>query len=514
MEHNDTAPQRWSVLDGERSSLKYRSEKYAAFTVPKVCTPEGYEQNNTELQHDWQALGAQAVNNLVNKLMLALFAPSRPFFRLEADNKTMKYFIDMGATAQQVTEALSIAEKEAIKEMDKRSLRPKLLEVLKHLIVVGNVLFFLDKVKTRVISMKNYVCKRAVDGTVLEIIMRDCMTYQQLDKDIRDIPDLRGRKDTDKLTFYKWIRLDENNEYRLTQWVDGIVLPEKYDGKWQEDNLPYRCLTWDLSDNADYGTGYVEDYVGDFEALSALSKAQVQGAILASEFRWLVNPQGMTKPEDLQNSVNGQAIPGNQGDITLVNAQTQNALGAIQNVANDYIQRISRGFLMMNGITRNAERVTAEEIRMQANELETGIGGAYSRIAVDLQVPFSRFLLKLVDFKFKGKSIQPIVITGLDALSRSADADNIKLWIGDMAQVIGLPPMFKKGPIASSLASAYGIQSSDFMVSEQEQEQMRQQEAQAQQQAQMQEQIPNQEAAMAQAQAQPDPAMAAGSQPQ
>lgn len=475
------APTRWTQLDGERSSLKWRSEKYAAFTVPKICLPEGYDQNSgKELQHDWQSLGAQAVNNLANKLMLALFAPSRPFFRLDADAKTLAYFTQMGATNQDVMEALSVAEREAIKQLDKRSLRPKLLECLKHLVVVGNVLLILDEEKTRVVGIKNYVCKRAVDGCVLELMTKDCMTYMQLEPDIRAL--FANRKDEDKLNFYRWIKRDENGDYRLTQWVEDTVLPEKYDGKWQEDNCPYRALTWDLADNCDYGTGYVEDYIGDFEALSSLSKAQVQGAILASEFRWLVNPQGQTKPEDMANSINGEAIPGQQGDITLVNAQTNNALAAIQAVSADYIGRISRGFLMLSGVTRNAERVTAEEIRMQANELETGVGGAYSRIAVDLQVPFSRFLLKLVDFKYKGKAIQPIIITGLDALSRNADADSMKLWLGDMAQIINLPPIFKQGSIAAALASAYGIRSSEYMVSPEEQEAMRQQQAQIQQQ--------------------------------
>lgn len=475
------APNRWTQLDGERSSLKWRSEKYAALTVPKVCLPDGYDQNSgRELQHDWQALGAQAVNNLTNKLMLALFAPSRPFFRLDVDAKTLGYFTSMGATAQDVSEALSVAEREAIKQLDKRSLRPKLLEVLKHLVVVGNVLLMLDEDRTRVIGLKNYVCKRAVDGSVLEIMTKDCMTFMQLDPEIRAM--FANRRDEDKLDFYRWIKRDEKGDYRLTQWVNDQVLPDKYDGKWQEENMPYRALTWDLADNCDYGTGYVEDYIGDFEALSALSKAQVQGAILASEFRWLVNPQGQTKPEDMANSINGEAIPGQQGDITLVNATTNNALAAIQQVASDYINRIARGFLMLSGVTRNAERVTAEEIRMQANELETGVGGAYSRIAVDLQVPFSLFLLRLVDFKYKGKSIQPIVITGLDALSRNADADAMKMWLADMSNIINLPPIFKQGSIAAALAAAYGIRSSEYMVSQQEQEAMRQQQAQIQQQ--------------------------------
>ena len=78
---------RWQELHGKRRGFLERLERYAAVTIPKVCLPENVDQNSNSIQHDWQSVGAQAVNHLLNKLMLAMFSPSQPFFRLDADAK-------------------------------------------------------------------------------------------------------------------------------------------------------------------------------------------------------------------------------------------------------------------------------------------------------------------------------------------------------------------------------------------------------------------------------------------
>jgi len=85
-----TAEQAWESLAGLRRPLLTRCEKYSAFTLPTIITPQGYNEELEELQTDFQSVGAQGVNNLANKLMLALFAPSRPFFRYQVAASLME----------------------------------------------------------------------------------------------------------------------------------------------------------------------------------------------------------------------------------------------------------------------------------------------------------------------------------------------------------------------------------------------------------------------------------------
>lgn len=480
-------------LDGLRRGFLNRCEKYAAFTHPRLMTEEGYAQATTELAHDWQSVGAQATNHLVNKLMLALFAPSRPFFRLEADAKWKAQAVQQGIDEALIDAALSKAERDAVRELDTRPLRPKLYQLLMNLVVMGNVLFYLprkDKEEARVFGLKNFVCRRTGAGKIKEVIIRECLLFDELEPDVQAI--FQGNKaarryqpDT-KVDYYRWLKRSVAGRITLTQWVDSHQLPEQYDGDWSEEQSPWRVLTWQLADKDDYGTGHVEDYAGDFAALSSLSQAQVEGAILASEFRWLVNPGGMTKPEDLQDSDNGAALPGVEGDVSLIANSKPGDLQVIQAVAADYIRRIGQGFLLGSAVTRNAERVTAEEIRQQATELETSLGGVYSRIAVDLQAPIADWLLLAIKFSLAGTQIKRSIVTGLDALSRAGDLDALRAALADLAQIGVLPDdlraVIKLDAVVSTIFAGHGIEARKYVKDANE----RQADAQAAQEAEQQ----------------------------
>lgn len=462
-----TAHGRWAQLDNQRNGFLRNCELFASYTLPKICARDNYDQNTEALTQDFQAVGAQATNHLTNKLMLALFAPSRPFFRLDASPSGEAKMAEAGAPAQEMTMILGKVEQKAVSLVDKRAIRPKLYTAVKHLIITGNVLLALLPNGIRTIGIKNYVVRRSLSGEVLEIIVRDRVLVDELDGDVQEYAadELKNREDR-KVCLYRWIKRNRDGDYIMTQWLDNTRLPESFNGKWSWDDLPYKPLTWDLADEQDYGTGLVEDYSADFAGLSALSKAQIQGAILASEFRWLVNPAGMTKVEDFEGTPNGGAMPGTEGDISLISNSKSSDLQVTISMSAEYINRIGRAFLLGSMLVRDAERVTAEEIRMTANELETALGGGYSRIAVDFQTPLAKWLLAGIKLDI-GKDFEITVVTGLDALSRAGDLDELKLWLADMAAVNNLPPpllaTLKMDKIAKALAAPRRLNVEDYV---------------------------------------------------
>lgn len=476
MAHAKQASARWSQLNNKRMGLLERLETYASWTIAKLCTPSGYDQNHSELSHGTQAVGGQAVNHLANKIMLALFAPSRPFFRLDPSEKMRRELEAAQVNEQALALILSQGEKKAIQALDRMALRPKLYEAIKNLIVLGNVLLEFTKDTMRVIGIKRYCVRRSASGEVLELLIRDVMQFDELDPKVQDECRSQGMRPLEdaEVSLYRWVVRQDNGDYIMTQHVDNIQLSRKFNGKWSKEKMPFRVLTWDLSDDAHYGTGLVEDYRGDFAGLTMLSTAQVQAAILSSEFRWLVNPAGMTKPEDFRDSENGAAIPGVQGDVSLVQSGKAADLAVILNVNAEYVNRIARGFLMGSAMTRDAERVTAEEIRMQASELETSLGGAYSRLAVDFQIPMAYWLMKKVDMSIDGTDVEPSIVTGLDALSRGGDLENLKLFLADVAGLGTLPPqvlgVLKVEPLLAAFATARRIKPSDFVKGQEEQQ--------------------------------------------
>lgn len=433
-----TAAQLWTSCNSLRQGLITRVERYAALTIPKVCYPEGYNNITSDESHDYQSIGAQAVNHLTNKLMLAMFAPSRPFAKLKAGDKTIASAAKANISDNTLNDILAAGERKAIAELDSRGQRPKLFQLMRHLIVAGNALLFLDKKGIRVIGLKNYVVKRNIWGTVMHLVIRENIKFDELDPKVKKLY-AKSYQDDTLCNFYKWIKREDDGRYTMTQWLDEKLLPKEFNGSWAEDRLPYQAITWDIGDEADYGTGLVEEYVGDFEALSTLSESVVDGAVLGTEFRWMVNPTGITSVEDVQNSENGDVLPGLPTDVAATQGGNPVAIETASSILDKYERRVSRGFLMGSAIIRDAERVTQEEVRLTAQELETAYGGVYSTLAASVQLPVARWLFDAIELKLQGADITVTIVTGLDALSRNGDLENFRAAMGDMAAVSQVP---------------------------------------------------------------------------
>lgn len=466
-----TASELWAECHGKRSGMLTRIERYATLTIRKVCYPDNFDVVNTDDSHDYQSVGAQAVNHLCNKLMLAMFAPSRPFAKLKPGKRAAATAQRMRMTEVQVNDILAKGERDAVAELDNRGQRPKLFQVMRHLVVAGNCLLILDRKGMRVIGIKNYIVKRNIWGEVMHIVIRERLNFDELDKDIVALY-RKQYQDNTQVNFYKWIKREENGSYSMTQWLDEKRLPKQYNGRWPADRLPYVALTWDLADESDYGTGLVEEYVGDFESLSVLAESVVDGGVLGTEFRWMVNPTGQTSVDDLNNSENGDALPGLPTDVAPTQGGNPQAISTADAISDKFEKRIARGFLMGSAVIRDAERVTTEEVRLTANELETAYGSVYSSLAGSLQQPVARWLFDAIELDIKKADFDLAIITGLDALSRGGDLDNFRLAMGDMAAVSTVPPelaaRMKWQEVGSFVGQGRGVDLSKFIMTDAE----------------------------------------------
>lgn len=483
----ESAASCWQRLSGLKEPLMTRVERYAALTIPKICLPTGFNVESMDQSHDYQSLGAQACNHVVNKLMTAMFAPSRPFFRVAPATSLAKQAEAANMTETQLNDILAKMERDSSLQLDKLKQRPKLYQVCRNLVITGNVLMVLDKKKIRVFGLRHYCVKRDYEGNIHTLVIREQMCFNELDPKIQRLfKNTRKYNALDKVDYFRYIKKTPTG-YMMTQWCDETKLPDEYSARWTADKMPYRALTWDLTDDSDYGTGLVEDYVGDFESLSVLSEAIVTGAVLASEFRWVANPNGVTSIEDMRNSINGDTIPGNAKDVGAIAPPVAEGVKIAQAVSQEYIQRISKGFLMTTGVTRDAERVTAEEIRVNAMELEGSFGGVYSALAPTVQEPIANWMLAMADTPIAGTQLDVVVLTGLDALSRNGDLENLKQGIGTLAQFLNVPEALqgrmKWQDLADFVGQGVGVDLKRFVMSDQDYARVQQaQQAQAVQQ--------------------------------
>jgi hypothetical protein len=104
--------------------------------------------------------------------------------------------------------------------------------------------------------------------------------------------------------------------------------------------------------------------------------------------------------------------------------------------------RLGAAFLLTSGVVRSAERVTAEEIRMLSQELESSLGGLYSLLSNELQLPLIERLMFVMSKskklpKLPKNLVQPVIVTGVEALGRGNDLNKLDQFLAGAAQVVG-----------------------------------------------------------------------------
>lgn len=459
----------FSIGDTAREELLERCERYAGWTLPNIF-PDDPITSSEEMQNDYQSVGAQAVTNLANKIMLALFQPSRPFFRMQLDEQQREQIkTQTNLVTASIDAALAGAERQAMKELDKVNARVAMTQVVQQLIVTGNSLLYMpDGGKQQVYSLRDYICKRDVAGNMIKLIMRDTKSVSGLPDNLHAVAMENGYEHEADVSIYTCaVKVSEGN-FLVWQELEDIAYAHDQVGHVKKDDLPWLPLTWNLARNKDYGTGLVENYAGDFWTLSTLAEAILDFTVLATDVKNLVNPAGQTDVRELTQAKSGAYVHGREEDIFVHTPQVNQASQFLTEQFTAVERRIGRAFLLTAAVTRDAERVTAEEIRMQAQELEASLGGVYSNLATELQLPLAKRLLSRLNPLFK--DIEPVIVTGLESLSRSSELDRIRYFFQDFAQMSELPEQVMIrvdfGKLIAVLGSSHGVDYEKFLKDE------------------------------------------------
>ena len=359
-----------------RESVLSRAERYAGWTLP-ILLPRVGSFDTDELQHDYQSVGAQAVTNLANKIMMALFQPSKPFFRAQL-TEDLKEEVRRAAslTDAQIDAALAQAERDAMRDFEKNSSRVTLNDAVQHLIVVGNALLFsADNEKSQMYSLRDYSIKRNLRGETMKIIIKETKDVAGLSDELAALAKVSGYSDTDEVSLYSCILRTGANKFIVWQELEDICYCHKRLGIYTEDTLPWIPLAWNLARGNDYGTGLVENYSGDFHTLSTLAEATCDYTVVVTDVKILVNPNGMTDVTAITEAKSGDYVHGREEDLHVHTANVSDVTNFLDQRFESVARRLGAAFLMNTQVTRNAERVTAEEIRMQAQELEGSLDG-------------------------------------------------------------------------------------------------------------------------------------------
>jgi len=457
----ETAKGIYKRMEAARQPYIDRAEEAALYTIPSIF-PKAGSNSTTTFVTPYQSLGARGLNNLANQILLAILPPNTPFFRLDIKEDKKRKAEENGVPSiiSDIQLQLSQREQSILKYMANRQYSPTVGEGLKQLIVAGNYCFYAPPKEggLKGYRLSNYVLNRDGLGSIVTLITKDIFTYATLPEDVQKLLTGEHKPDEEQVV-YTYVTLKDDRYYSY-QEIDGVKIPG-HDNNYPKDSLPWIPIRMTKVDGEDYGRGYIEENIGDLRSLEGISKAIVEYAAVCSRIIWLTNPTGMTQPRKLAKAKTGDFVPGRKSDVEALTLDKYNDFRVAKEVQTDLKQDLSFAFLMQNAVQRDAERVTAEEIKVVARQLEQGLGGIYSLLSQELQLPLVRQAivqmenLRMLEPLPEGY-VETSIVTGIEAIGRGQDLDKLDMLLKYIVELEAKGYM-KLGGFLKVIITALGI---------------------------------------------------------
>jgi hypothetical protein len=498
-----TAAQLYERLQLERNWYLDRARTCAALTLPYLIpsSNEPGPHSRDTWQLPWTGIGADGVNNLASRLLLAMLPPTESFFRFALNELEVERAGFDRKQMDEMEKALSRMEQEVVKAIEATNDRVAVHEALLWLVVAGNSLLYVGDKGLRVIHLTRYVIDRDPIGNPLDLVVCEEISPEAASPEIRELAmneadwkglleepgkeaenlDRMGLKTIRVYTRVHW----EGEKVHWHQEVKGKKVPGT-EGRSPAHSCPWLPLRMSRVDGCSYGVSYVESRaLADLQTADSLQQAVTEGSLAAAALRFLVKPNGVTKIKALAEAHNGDFVVGDPNDIGTIQSQKAQDIAIAQASLARIEARLSKIFMLSN--VRDSERTTAEEVRLQALEIENGLGAIYSILTQEFQAPYVSRKLDLLTRSKKMESlppdmVRPVVSVGLAAVGRNNDVEKLLRFITALGQSMpdAIPQFVKPTELIKRLAYSLGIQTQGLIRSEEE---IAQEQAKAQEQA-------------------------------
>ena len=438
----DNPKQMYEKLIIDRQPYIDRAEDSAKFTIPALLPPQtsNVNKHHDKLYQPYQSLGARGVNSLSANLLMSLLPPTQSFFRLVIEDNAKSEIGDPEVVSE-IEKNLSKIEQIVSKEIEIQAYRPPIHEALRLLVVTGNALVHLGEDGTmRTFRMDNYVIKRDPSGRPAKIILKEKIHMSVIPEElVALIPQDAVHEDYAEL--YTCIVYEHSlKKYRVYQHIDKYMIPGS-EVMYKEDELPYIALRFTRIDGEDWGRSFVEEHIGDIRSLEGLSQAILEGSVASAKVLFLVSPNGTTKAKALAQSGNGAIVQGSANDVSVLQVNKQADMSVALATIAEIKERLGKAFMITSDLFRQAERVTATEIQAIIRQVEKTLGGLYSLLSSEFQLPLIKMLLKNLQKRKEipklPKEVHPTIIVGVDAIGRAAELEKLDTLLAGMGQLFG-----------------------------------------------------------------------------
>ena len=497
--------------DADRRESLDRARLCSALTKPWVLPPHGWQEDE-KLPETFSSLAARGITNLEGRLLLALFPPGTPFFKLQP---AAKFLFDPNTEPEMLQEFKNIlkthellimshldrADRQGKSNGRRAGFRSRQRTAISQLLITGDVLTQLtDDFTLRVFRRDNYVTRRDTAGDVLYHVIQEKidplnLTPDQLMDCDLDSDVLLEKNPYDRLEFLytkiEWQPLTK-------RWIISQECRDKPITTMEERVTPFFSVPFELPPGANYGRGLVEQNLGDCRAINELTERLLDHAAIASKMLFALDYNSQVRPSDLAQPtgsvIQARVQQGQITDVGLMKAEKMNDF-QVANATRESIRKdLSTVMLMEAEQLPTYERASKFHVQRVAMELEGALGGVYAPIADNMQIPLIERLREVLTRKnilpgLPEDAVQVEAITGLQALSNEGDQQKIMGLLQTMASM-GPETMgrINTGVLLDMLMRQSGIHEPGLIKSEKE----IQKELEAQQQAMMQQQAQQQ----------------------
>lgn len=453
-----------------------------AYNAANLTIPTTLDWDQSVRRHQvHQSMGYEGVTSMVGHLLATLFPPNLPFARLSVP--TLKAQMEQ-ADFSEVQAVLSGLERDLNDKIAEKGYREKVGLAIEHLLITGNAVIQYRKDGTlKFHPFNRFVVQRDYDGDLYSLITKEVVTYETLPAAVREKLEIfkmfnpgKGGSSTpeNNIEVYRYVRWDVTEGMWIEDVeIEGVDFPDLRETYKNTEELPWIVLRYKAKGDKVYGIGLVEDLIPDLATLDALYKSLADSSEALSRLIVLVSPNGVTEARDIATAPNGAVRSGNANDVSFVTStkggDIQIALATIEMIE----ARLKRIFMMTSGVVRNAERVTAEEIRLLALSLANSLGVQYAALANDLQLPLAR--LTMAYMRRTGELpelpedwVKLRITTGVQGLGRGTDLSNLQTLLSMSAAIPDFYSVVDTKDLVSQLVSALGISSQGLLLTTEE----------------------------------------------
>lgn len=460
------AADKYKRLSGTREAVLERARDNAELTIPSVFPPQGYTEGEV-LPSNNQSIGSLCVNTLASKLMYMAMPPDRPNLKYNPVEHLLAPLVQgsnipWGA----VEEAVSNLEQAHMDRLEATTSRTAYTTALKQLLIGGNCLWEHMDIDTPCVHrMDRYVVWRNKKGAPLGVILEDPTAPVDLDPETlafvhqvdaakKGINPGQPSKDDEHdecIMIYRVerkVNVEGTAKWEYWEEYEGEVIPGTQVTNDDRESIFYPAWLIPMYGH-NWGGSYCGEYLGDLYQVETHSSAVNDGAAAAS-LTLLFNKAGSpTTERQIKRARNLDVLTGSADQLSAFRLDKTGDYQFVLSVLEQAARRLNRAFLLVSSVQRQGERVTAEEFRTMAQELEEATGGMYSELAQSFQQHVMRRFVRMhreEDPKLPtlpDKYYKFSVVTGIEALGRSIQGQAIVRSLGAAAQVVGAQEVAK-----------------------------------------------------------------------